>query len=443
MTSEGPSDEAAGSALQVVGVSPQGGAKDVGLNEPLKITFNREVDPKHAKKALELIPKVAGKIEVHGNELVFIPANGWPSSVVVRARLKAEGPESVRDIQGVTLKEMFQTSFGTKLETGIWTIGVEDRRPTRIAKINGTALGVSVSRDGSRIVVPVSSEPMDNLAWLAGTLWLGETRGGQLRQFGPGLFWGEANDLNAAWSRDGKSVLVSLMGDGETTSGIWLFPLNGAPISLIPQDEGSAMKPVSPSWSPDGSMIAYRTYGDWKTHIFVASPDGKTRREVASFPVRASEYAYRSLKWSPDGSYLTSEEEDPVTGEPVIWKLPISGDRPVRLVRGHRHSWSPDGSKISYIDDGIYVLDVNTSHTRSIATLPGVVRWGPNWSPDGKYLAFEVSENPEDPMGKLWVMRNDGSQCEMLTDMGTWGEKSWFPDGKRIAFVSCDRGRGD
>lgn len=438
-TREGVSEGVTESSLQVISVSPKAGARDVSLNEPLRITFNREIDPAQAGNALELIPRVMGKTEARGNELVFIPTGGWPPSVVIRARLRAEGAGAVRDRQGVALKETFQTSFATKLESAVWSVGLEDGRLSRIARVNGTALGVSVSRDGSRVIVPVSPDPMDNTGWLAGTLWIGESRGGPLRSFGPGLFWSEANDLNGAWSKDGKSILVSLMGDGSAAPGIWLFSLASPPVPLILQDEEGAMKPVSPIWSSDGLMIAYRAYGDWKTHIFVSSPDGKHKREIASFPVRASEYTYHSLKWSPDGSYLTSEEEDPVTGEPVIWRLPVSGGQPVRLVRGYRHSWSPDGLEISYVDEGINVFDVTTSRTRLLASTSGVVRWGPDWSPDGRYIAFEVSENPEDPMGKLWVMKRDGSERRMLTTMNTWGQKCWFPDGKRIAFVSCDR----
>lgn len=60
----------------------------------------------------------------------------------------------------------------------------------------------------------------------------------------------------------------------------------------------------------------------------------------------------------------------------------------------------------------------------------------PQWSPDGKWLAF-TSRRTEKT--NLWLIRADGGEAEQLTDLkSNAGAFRWSPDGKWIAFVMPD-----
>jgi TolB protein len=69
----------------------------------------------------------------------------------------------------------------------------------------------------------------------------------------------------------------------------------------------------------------------------------------------------------------------------------------------------------------------------------------PNWSPDGKKIAWR-STAPEHPDtgGDIWVMNADGSKPTQLTDDPADDLRpAWSPSGAKIAFRSLRTNQGD
>jgi len=105
--------------------------------------------------------------------------------------------------------------------------------------------------------------------------------------------------------------------------------------------------------------------------------------------------------------------------------------------------FSPDGKRLAFSmtngqGDDIWVKDLDRDTHSRLTFLPGQNRW-PVWTPDGKNIVF-VSTNPAGP-GLYWI-RSDGSgEAQRLTD-GKRQELpySFSPDGKRLAFVQLGDG---
>jgi Tol biopolymer transport system component len=102
---------------------------------------------------------------------------------------------------------------------------------------------------------------------------------------------------------------------------------------------------------------------------------------------------------------------------------------------------SPDGMKIAYcayadrLYSQIFLMNPDGSNQKRITDMKDGDACGPEWSPDGKKIAFHgfALMNPARNPG-IWVVDADGTNAKKLTDHGL--EPSWSPDGKQIVFAS-------
>jgi Tol biopolymer transport system component len=110
-----------------------------------------------------------------------------------------------------------------------------------------------------------------------------------------------------------------------------------------------------------------------------------------------------------------------------------------------RPAWSPDGKRIAFQrseDDAyhVYVMDADGRNERRVTSGTADDRH-PAWSPDGKLLAVDSGT---DAQREIWVVDVAGSSRTQVTRMGAIATfPSWSPDGTRIAFYVYQGGAMD
>jgi dipeptidyl aminopeptidase/acylaminoacyl peptidase len=216
----------------------------------------------------------------------------------------------------------------------------------------------------------------------------------------------------------------------------------------------STMRQGQPVWSPDGRRVAFRGGPDGDSEVWVVSADGTGLAKLTTTPdVGTSERFSSQPAWSPNGSQIAfrSDRRD---NNGDIWIMDAGGTnvRPLIQTAGDERypAISPDGTRIAYRsdvdgDDEIYVAGID-GRVATKLTSNRSYDSAPQWSPDGRRLAFERGPpgardegNPAYQRIDLWSMAADGSDQRRLTanavnDSGA----AWAPGGSGALVFTRD-----
>jgi TolB protein len=194
-----------------------------------------------------------------------------------------------------------------------------------------------------------------------------------------------------------------------------------------------------PSWSPDGSRIAFKSTragnGKWDVYVMDASGANVTRlTDTAN---------NHDPVWMPDGkSLLISSDRDSREDIYRVWLDDRRVERLTRHIVGRAimPSVSADGRYVTYAaqtlqrlqfwEFQIHVLDLTTGKIRALEQSGGTC-W-PSWSPDGRLIAnVSLAKEPS----TIQIRNADGSAArEIAVDPKRWAYyPEWSADGKWIA----------
>lgn len=97
-------------------------------------------------------------------------------------------------------------------------------------------------------------------------------------------------------------------------------------------------------------------------------------------------------------------------------------------------TWSPDGSELIYSMQGsLWRQTLGSTEARQITAGPGYA-YQPDWSPDGRHVAFAQYHNDAIELRLLHL--STGETRSLTSDGAVNVEPRWSPDGTRLAFVS-------
>ena len=241
----------------------------------------------------------------------------------------------------------------------------------------------------------------------------------------------DAYEFAPSFSADGSALAYTSSTSGK--SSIWIHSLSpGGRARELGETSGAGVA----AWSPDGRFIAYDSYHG----IWIVPPNGGSPRQITE---RGG-----APKWSPDGmmivfqSRLEGVDINSWAARPpsTIWTVGLEGGPPRQITRldeppgGHgQAAFSPDGSRIVFVTAAfglaseLWTVSANGGDPRRVLT--GCQCRDPIFSKDGARIYYN---DYVDSIHGLWEVDAAGGQAPRSIYEAPFRFVSLSPDGERL-----------
>ena len=230
-----------------------------------------------------------------------------------------------------------------------------------------------------------------------------------------------AAGFGMSWSHDGRNIAarIAKFENKRRYNAVAIYTVEDGSELLLSEYE--TRLPGTPRWAAGDRAVYlsgsshYRSY-DIPTRtavnpaldesvIYVRDNKLFSRHVLSERETRiaAQEGDIVNLTLAPDGSRLAYK----IYGGD-LWISDIDGNDPVNLGQGLEPSWNPTGDKITFMvntDDGhtitssdIYVVNADGTGRINLTATPDLIEMHPDWSPDGKWIAYDTYED-----GQIWM----------------------------------------
>ena len=291
------------------------------------------------------------------------------------------------------------------------------------------------SPDGELIALLKRSD-LGSRYWRANELWIMDRTGQQARKLHTGQFY----NPHVSWSLDSRLLAFEVDEGGKRY--IYTVDWKFGRIKQLIRGEG-------PAWSPTSNRLVFRRRDFSQTGemdvIYRINSDGSDLRAIARVPIERRQRSYTYLpapSWSPEGTRVAfGVNNSKYVGVRI---QDIDGERLKEIQTQHQKvhqlRWSVDGTRLAYvlsgsnrpgerIDKQLHISESVPARTQSQI----LKHTSPSWSPTGKRLAYLEREDCEGLRWKVWVYDfESGKRVPIARTAMQLTSVVWMPDGEQL-----------
>ena len=262
----------------------------------------------------------------------------------------------------------------------------------------------------------------------------------------------------SAWTTATAAVLaLSLIG-----SAAWYFYRKPEAVRLLKQHKLTANSVdnviVDGALSPDGK---YLIYSDFKGVYLKLLATGETRTIPLPDALKGAAVQWSMGPWFPDSTRFLASAHVGIRYS--IWLFSVLGEAPhkirddaqaqavspdgqhIAFTKNHSRSDAPSGE--AFVSEEIWFMGPNGEQPKLfLSAPPATTFYEPQWSPDGKHLAYENVHDPDaqNKQEQLIQTRDlTGSGVTTVVSNPRLGSYSWLPDGRILFSVTDEDSQSD
>ena len=225
-----------------------------------------------------------------------------------------------------------------------------------------------------------------------------------------------------------------------TSNEIWLLDLKNLSSRKLTECKDAICSGLV--WSPDGSRIIYEQMGLDGNASGLPTLWWVDVATAGAQPVfQDSQLPGGNPRWSPDGKWLSYATPEGIR----LYNLENGETRVIENVLGAAAMWAPNSKTILLRDvvirhdqfvTELFIYGVESQTLVNISPDKGFENTLAAWSPDGESLAVVRRDLTAARGDQIWVMKPDGSDARMMTNDvdALHGSLNWSPDGKYVLY---------